>query len=860
MPILSNLIVRIGASTNDFDKQVDRSLNKVKRFASDVTAAGTALSIGFSAPLIAAGAAAIKAGSDMESLTMGLKAVMKTSEATATEMAKLRDVAKLPGLGLEEAVKGTIRLQILGNSANESRRIMAELGNALAVVGGGREDFNEVIRQLSQLGAVGKVTKENLDPIIERIPQLAAIIKEKFGAEALGDPAKTFERMGISSQKFIQIITDELAKGERAGNTFKNSWENIQTAAKDAAAEFGKTLLPIAQRVLDDFLTPGIEKAKALATAFRDLPQPTQDWALGLTAVATAAPLVVAVLGTLAEKAALLAGVLNKAGITGATFGAALGTLALGLKSVDEALLIYEKLKETGYQFERLTGACSDAKKNVEFFRAVIVDLSGKFPDLSGNIKRAYDAIRVLSDAAMLPGFGLFKAALEAINTATAAATGRSKEMDSAIANLNQRTIEQGAQNIKLAADMKNFNGAAGDLIPKLAGVADAHKKTAEAASNLIKVNTVMLDQNGQLSKNSLVYVESLERVKAAVSKAKDVMYEYSIAGTLIGKTLETHKDPMEQMALATMLYRQELDKLANSTAAVQAIGRPVGFPGLPTDPGNVGRSSDFPGMGKAFPNIGPTGMMTREQLEAQKQKMKELGKVGKAAYQQISTVATDLSRGITDIIFKGGKLGDMLTNVAKQAAQSITRLLIEGALKKLTDKLFDVGGLMGKVFGGAGGPAAGSAGGSVASAAGSAAGGIGGAAGGIGGAASAASGSLTAVVGAVGSVVSAISGVIGNFQMMAMNKALDIIAKHTLQIANDLANLRADEWMREGHLMAKLDDMWKTNLGIYDLLGRGAVAGGGASVVINLNGGDPKAALEEITRTLKQYGVIPRG
>jgi hypothetical protein len=268
-------------------------------------------------------------------------------------------------------------------------------------------------------------------------------------------------------------------------------------------------------------------------------------------------------------------------------------------------------------------------------------------------------------------------------------------------------------------------------------------------------------------------------------------------------------------------------------------------------------------GMGdfiKGSKNIGPEGMMTKEQHAAITARYKDLGKVGKAAMQQVSTVITDLSRGITDVIFKGGKLGDMLTNVAKQAAQSITRLLIEGALKKLTDKLFDVGGLMGKVFGGAGGPAAGSAGGSVASAAGSAAGGIGGAAGGIGGAASAASGSLTAVVGAVGSVVSAISGVIGNFQMMAMNKALDIIAKHTLQIANDLANLRADEWMREGHLMAKLDDMWKTNLGIYDLLGRGAVAGGGASVVINLNGGDPKAALEEITRTLKQYGVIPRG
>ena len=279
------------------------------------------------------------------------------------------------------------------------------------------------------------------------------------------------------------------------------------------------------------------------------------------------------------------------------------------------------------------------------------------------------------------------------------------------------------------------------------------------------------------------------------------------------------------------------------------------------TGPENVGMMSDFPGAGKAFPNIGPTGMMTREQLESQKQKMKELGKVGKAAYQQISTVATDLSRGITDLIFKGGKLGDMLTNVAKQAAQSITRLLIEGALTNLGKKLLETSGLMGKVFGVAGGAASSAAGGAVSAAAGAAGSAAGGAASGIGSAAGAiASVGVTAIVGAVAGVVGAVSSVIGNFQMMAMNKSLDIIVKHTLQTANDLANLRADEWLREGHLFAKLDDMWRTNIGIYDLLGRGAVAGGGASVVINLNGGDPKAALEEITRTLKQYGVIPRG
>jgi CRISPR/Cas system type I-B associated protein Csh2 (Cas7 group RAMP superfamily) len=108
MPVLSNLIVRIGASTDDFDKKVNASLNKIKRFGADVAQAGQALSIGISAPLALAGAAALKAASDMETLSKGLSATMKSTSAAADELQRLKEVAKLPGLGLEEAVKGSI--------------------------------------------------------------------------------------------------------------------------------------------------------------------------------------------------------------------------------------------------------------------------------------------------------------------------------------------------------------------------------------------------------------------------------------------------------------------------------------------------------------------------------------------------------------------------------------------------------------------------------------------------------------------------------------------------------------------------------------------------------------------------------
>lgn len=779
MPILSNLIVRIGASTDEFDKTVDRSLNKVKRFAADVTAAGTALSIGFSAPLIAAGAAAIKAGSDMESLTMGLKAVMKSSEATAAEMAKLREVAKLPGLGLEEAVKGTIRLQILGNSADQSRRIMGELGNALAVVGGGRDDFNEVIRQLSQLGAVGKVTKENLDPIIERIPQLAAIIKEKFGPEALGDPAKTFEKLGISSQQFIRIITDELAKGERAGNTYKNSWENIQMAAKDAAAEFGKTLMPIARRVLDEFLVPGIEKAKSLALAFQDLSPATQNWALTLGSITIATPLVITGMATLIEKATLVVGTLNKGIPILKTFASSLSLagVAAGAAAAGVGLFLNWLIQHGGKPIDTTAAAIDNLKKKYD---GQILSTGGATDILVGYMKTIGQATPEVEKHAV------------AHTAATTAVEKHAKAMESA----------------KLPSS---------DLLALFERFKDAAKQKQEQ-----------------------------------IDKLADIMQRYGVV------TADAAMRAAKALDILFVSYRQLSDApdLGNLNA--------IDFKKLPKAPDaglpGPGGFEDFVRGGK---NIGPEGMMTKEQHAAIVARYKDLGKVGKAAMQQVSTVITDLSRGITDVIFKGGKLGDMFVNVAKQAAQSITRLLIEGALQKLTNKLFDVGGLMGKVFGGAtsaGGTvfsAAGSAGGSIAGAAGSIGGGAASAAGSVGGAV--ASGGATAIVGAVAGVVSAVSSVIGNFQMMGMNKSLDIIVKHTLQTANDLANLRADEWLREAHLFAKLDDMWKTNLNIYDLLGKGAMAGG-TTVTINLNGGDPKAALEEITRTLKQYGVIPRG
>jgi TP901 family phage tail tape measure protein len=90
-----------------------------------------------------------------------------------------------------------------------------------------------------------------------------------------------------------------------------------------------------------------------------------------------------------------------------------------------------------------------------------------------------------------------------------------------------------------------------------------------------------------------------------------------------------------------------------------------------------------------------------------------------------------------------------------------------------------------------------------------------GGGGGGGGGAASTVTSSLTGWISAISGAVTAISSVIGNFQMAGMNKSLDIIVKHTLQAANDLFNLRRDDWDRHNEYAKWKDDivgsLWAT-------------------------------------------------
>lgn len=193
--------------------------------------------------LLAVGGASLKAYAEMDGLSRGLQTVEGSAENAQKRIdGVLSSLAKMPGLGLQEVIKGDIALRNQGFSAGGSARIQAAFGNAIATSGGGKENFNQIIAQLGQMAAKGKVLAEDLKPIITQAPVVAKALRTLFGSVSSEDISKALQAKGQGSREFIQQLVTELEKAEKVTGGFKNELENADDALFQMGAEIGKTI------------------------------------------------------------------------------------------------------------------------------------------------------------------------------------------------------------------------------------------------------------------------------------------------------------------------------------------------------------------------------------------------------------------------------------------------------------------------------------------------------------------------------------------------------------------------------------------------------------------------------------------
>lgn len=317
---------------------------------------GQGLTIGVTAPLTALAVGSVKAAADLDSLKRGLTAVTHSSAEADRQFAHLKEVAKAPGLGFEEAAKGMVNLQAAGLSATQAEGALKAFGNALATVGRGKHELDLVQFALGQIASSSKLSGQDLRQLTEQVPQLRQELVKLYGT---ADP-EAIGKKGVSSQQFISDITAQLAKLPQVTGGIKNDMENMSDTIQQSFGKVGAALVPVTSSIVGG-LAPALEGA---ADGFSKLSPFAQSTVIGLAAITAAAGPANYIVGSLAEGSKNLGkawGELTKLGeaVVGA-FSAKAGAATAAKVAVDQETLA---TGENALAAKADTGATADNTK-----------------------------------------------------------------------------------------------------------------------------------------------------------------------------------------------------------------------------------------------------------------------------------------------------------------------------------------------------------------------------------------------------------------------------------------------------------------------------------------------------------------
>ena len=329
------LNVRVGLL---FDEKSLANLERQMRSSGQrLSKIGTDLTLSLSLPLAAFGVSAIQAAGDIESLTLALKSQLGTAEAAAKELDNLTKSALKPGIGLEQAVRGSVRLQGIGLSADEARHTIEQMGNAIASTGGSAQELDGVTKQFAQIISKGRLLQEDVSILSENMPAIAGLMQKAFGTSSV----EAIRNMGVTGKEFVLQIT-KMAEGlPRVESGIKNGIGNAIDSLKQSAAKVGFAI----NEAFD--VTGAIESVSsavlALAQGFDSLSPSIQKTILGFSGMLIAIGPLLKVKGALQLASGQLIGAYTYLTGAGSLLGGVTRTLTtafIGLNSAAKAFVV----------------------------------------------------------------------------------------------------------------------------------------------------------------------------------------------------------------------------------------------------------------------------------------------------------------------------------------------------------------------------------------------------------------------------------------------------------------------------------------------------------------------------------------
>ena len=279
MAKLGDLIVRVGADTRDFNRELGKIQRKIRDTSDNIMDMGKAMTMGVTLPIVGLGAAAVKAAADLETMETQFISLTGGAEQAGAMVDQLNQFAAATPFQIEEIAGAARQLLAAGTDISQVNEQLGFLGDIAATSGESIEDITAIFAKVQ---AKGKVELENLNQLAERgIPIFTAL------SEATGLPASSLGAGAVSVEQFNEVLRGFAEEGgfayqamERLSQTAAGKFSTALDNLKQAGASIGELLLPM--------VTKAIDKVTEMAASFQQLDERTKKIILIIGGIAAA--------------------------------------------------------------------------------------------------------------------------------------------------------------------------------------------------------------------------------------------------------------------------------------------------------------------------------------------------------------------------------------------------------------------------------------------------------------------------------------------------------------------------------------------------------------------------------------------
>jgi|GEM_PF-4630222 len=833
-----NLLVVISGDNRDLLKKLRQVRNVVRETGDTLTSLGRTLTLGVTAGLLAAGAAAVKIQGDFEQAGIAFETMLGSADAAKALLADLTDFAKNTPFELLGINKAAQRLLAMGVAAKDVIPFLTAVGDAAAATGTGSVGFDRITLALTQMRAKAKVSAEEMTRQLGEILPAWEILAERIGV-SVPEAMKLAEKGMLDGVAAVDALlsgfTDRFGGAMRKQTeTIVGQLEKIKDQALIILRDLGKLLEPVIKPALA-IIGQALDKLGELIVEFQNADPAIQKLVAGIVTFAAVIGPILLALGGIAAALAAMAALAPEvvAGVVALAVALAAGTAGV--------VGFFDQVVELGRWLADVWPVVWAAAVLVfEFFKQKLIDLTNSdafsgLIDTLGIIANVFASMfGAMADtvAEFVNGaIAMFIKWATALQKMPGAVGDAARKFKVALADFRfdqftQRTLEpirKAREEMEKTGKTAETSGPKiGKLSDFLIGAGDGAKKAKdEGFSPLLLTLTQIADQK------FVPLMKAAEAVKAngvqALAAFAAMPPPITAAANQFGKVRDLLADAATQQAQklkenvagtfeAAKLLGIELQTsvVSNLEAAKVAFGEieAAARQGLATERDvNIARIALLEQWKEAA--IAGTAEWSTDletELNDRLAQTEVFANESASLYddlaQRINGILDNLSGSLTDVILGAQTLGQAFAQTGKAIAQTILDVIIQGALNALKEAILEndeaVQGLI-KAFKKFIGLFTGSG-----SKAGKAAGGAGGGGGGGGG--TPPLGTFGGVLSALDSLVSIVTSLMNMFAIRRIEKDVGRIEVTTRGMLNEALNFRADQWQQHTEVLAKWD------------------------------------------------------